>query len=190
MIRFAFENVPLSRSTLQKERRDSDHKRHRRSNSQRHFRGIKYRGGSYVLHLNPSEQDLFPESGIRKRDLLAYYFRTGHLMLAISQRPPVSFAALSQWNPEKAFFQKEAPDSIPEWIDRAISLRGTRRRMPYVMAQQSCVAVVLHESRMHRSQSLVEPLGIAGLSGLCVLRSGSHTGNSLFGTVLNCAQDP
>jgi len=89
-----------------------------------------------VLHLTHLNKIYFPESGIRKRDLLAYYFRIGHLMLPFLKNRPLVLRRYPNGIEEKAFFQKEAPDSIPEWIQRATVYSEDRGgAMPYVMAQ-------------------------------------------------------
>ena len=90
----------------------------------------------HVLHLTHLNKIYFPESGIRKRDLLAYYFRIGHLMLPFLKDRPLVLRRYPNGIAEKAFFQKEAPDSIPEWIQRATVYSEERGgAMPYVMAQ-------------------------------------------------------
>ncbi len=88
-----------------------------------------------VLRLTHLNKIYFPESGIRKRDLLAYYFRTGHLMLPFLKDRPMVLRRYPNGIQEKAFFQKEASDSIAEWLDRAIVHSEERDGdMPYVMA--------------------------------------------------------
>jgi bifunctional non-homologous end joining protein LigD len=88
-----------------------------------------------VVHLTHLNKIYFPESGIRKRDLLAYYFRVGPLMLPFLQDRPLVLRRYPNGIREKAFFQKEAPDSIPEWISRATVHSEERGGdMPYVMA--------------------------------------------------------
>ena len=85
-----------------------------------------------LTHLN---KVYFPESGIRKRDLLAYYFRMGELMLPFLKDRPLVLRRYPNGIREKAFFQKEAPESIPEWLPRATVYSEERgREMPYIMA--------------------------------------------------------
>ena len=60
-------------------------------------------------HLNKM---YFPESGIRKRDLLAYYFSVGPLMLPFLKDRPMVLRRYPNGIREKAFFQKEARDFI------------------------------------------------------------------------------
>jgi len=92
-------------------------------------------------HLNKM---YFPESGIRKRDLLAYYFRVGHLMLPFLKDRPMVLRRYPNGIREKAFFQKEATDSIPDWLPRATVFSEERGRdMPYVMANSLAALLYL-----------------------------------------------
>jgi bifunctional non-homologous end joining protein LigD len=97
-----------------------------------------------VLHLTHLNKIYFPESGIRKRDLLAYYFRVGHLMLPFLKDRPLVLRRYPNGIQEKAFFQKEAPDSIPAWIPRATVHSEERGGdMPYVMADSLAAILFL-----------------------------------------------
>jgi bifunctional non-homologous end joining protein LigD len=89
----------------------------------------------HVLRPTHLNKIYFPESGIRKRDLLAYYFRVGHLMLPFLKDRPMVLRRYPNGIQEKAFFQKEAPESVPAWIERAIVPSEARGGdMPYLMA--------------------------------------------------------
>ncbi|HEY2351578.1 MAG TPA: DNA ligase D [Candidatus Acidoferrum sp.] len=88
-----------------------------------------------VLHFTHLNKIYFPESGIRKRDLLAYYARIGPLMLPFLKDRPLVLRRYPNGIREKAFFQKEAPDSIADWVQRAMIHSDERGgEMPYVMA--------------------------------------------------------
>jgi bifunctional non-homologous end joining protein LigD len=94
-----------------------------------------------LTHLN---KIYFPGSAIRKRDLLAYYFRTGHLMLPFLKDRPMVLRRYPNGIREKAFFQKEAPDSIPDWLERATVYSEERgREMPYIMANNLAAIIYL-----------------------------------------------
>src|SRR6266849_10226895 len=86
-----------------------------------------------LTHLN---KIYFPESGIRKRDLLAYYYRIADHILPFLKDRPLVMRRYPNGIAEKSFFQKEAPESIPEWIQRARVYSDERGgEMDYVMAQ-------------------------------------------------------
>ena len=97
--------------------------------------GLNVEVDGKVLRLTHLNKVYFPESGLRKRDVLAYYFRIGHLMLPFLKNRPLVLRRYPNGIREKAFFQKEAPESIPEWIKRATVHSEERGGdMPYVMA--------------------------------------------------------
>ncbi len=86
-----------------------------------------------LTHLN---KIYFPESGIRKRDLLAYYYQIAELILPFLKDRPLVMRRYPNGIEEKSFFQKEAPESIPDWIQRATVYSDERGgEMDYVMAQ-------------------------------------------------------
>lgn len=101
-------------------------------------------GKSESLHLEVDGRALnfsnlnkiyFPESGIRKRDLLAYYYRMAQYMLPFLKDRPLVMRRYPNGIGQKSFFQKEAPTSIPEWIARATVYSDERGgNMDYVMA--------------------------------------------------------
>src|SRR6202047_76097 len=61
----------------------------------------------------------FPESNVRKRDLIAYYYRMADCILPFLKNRPLVMRRYPNGIQEKGFFQKEAPESIPSWIKRA-----------------------------------------------------------------------
>src|SRR6266481_3228526 len=86
-----------------------------------------------LTHLN---KIYFPESGIRKRDLLAYYYRVADHILPFLKDRPLVMRRYPNGIAEKSFFQKEAPESIPGWIQRAKVYSDERGgEMDYIMAQ-------------------------------------------------------
>ena len=61
---------------------------------------------------------LFPDDGITKADLAAYYERVAEWMLPHVAERPVSMQRFPQGIDGKGFFHKDAPDHFPEWIER------------------------------------------------------------------------
>jgi bifunctional non-homologous end joining protein LigD len=100
--------------------------------------------GGHVLRLTHLNKIYFPESGIRKRDLLAYYFRVGQLMLPFLKDRPMVLRRYPNGIREKAFFQKEAPESVPDWIERApVHSEERGGDMPYLMANNLASLIYL-----------------------------------------------
>src|SRR6202171_2456967 len=77
----------------------------------------------------------FPESNVRKRDLIAYYYRMADYILPFLKNRPLVMRRYPNGIEQKSFFQKEAPDSLPDWIPRAVVYSDERGGdMEYVMA--------------------------------------------------------
>ena len=89
-----------------------------------------------TLHLTNLNKIYFPESKIRKRDLLAYYYRMADLILPFLQDRPIVMRRYPNGITGKSFFQKEAPSPLPDWIKTATVYSEERGgNMQYVMAQ-------------------------------------------------------
>jgi bifunctional non-homologous end joining protein LigD len=77
----------------------------------------------------------FPDSNVRKRDLIAYYYRMADYILPFLKNRPLVMRRYPNGIEQKSFFQKEAPESIPDWIPRAVVYSDERGgEMDYVMA--------------------------------------------------------
>jgi bifunctional non-homologous end joining protein LigD len=88
-----------------------------------------------ALHFTHLNKVYFPESGIRKRELLAYYYRMAGYILPFLKDRPLVLRRYPNGIVQKSFFQKEAPSSIPEWIAKATVYSDERGgNMDYVMA--------------------------------------------------------
>src|SRR5712672_4374731 len=89
-----------------------------------------------ILALTHLNKIYFPESEIRKRYLLSYYYQIADLILPFLKDRPLVMRRYPNGIEEKSFFQKEAPESIPDWIQRAKVYSDERGgEMDYIMAQ-------------------------------------------------------
>lgn len=59
----------------------------------------------------------FPESGYTKRDLLAYYYRAADYLLPFLKDRPLVLRRYPNGINQKAFFQKDAHESAPKWLE-------------------------------------------------------------------------
>ncbi len=71
------------------------------------------------LHFSNLNKIYFPEVGIKKRELLAYYYRMARYILPFLQDRPMVLRRYPDGVDGKAFFQKEAPSYLPDWIQTA-----------------------------------------------------------------------
>jgi bifunctional non-homologous end joining protein LigD len=84
------------------------------------------RAGSRVLRLSNLEKVFWPDEGITKGDLLAYYRRVAPILVPhLRDRPFTMKRYPDGWQGDH-FFQKDAPSHMPEWIPTR-SYRSTSR---------------------------------------------------------------
>jgi bifunctional non-homologous end joining protein LigD len=71
------------------------------------------------VHLTHLNKFYFREVGLKKRDLLAYYYRMADYILPFLKDRPMVLRRYPDGVGGKAFFQKEAPSFLPDWIRTA-----------------------------------------------------------------------
>ena len=84
------------------------------------------RRGRRVVKLSNLEKPFWPEEGITKGDLLAYYRAIAPVVVPhLRDRPFTMKRYPDGWN-GKFFFQKDAPKHMPDWIKKVPYLATTR----------------------------------------------------------------
>ena len=88
------------------------------------------RRGKRVLKLSNLDKPFWPEEGITKGDLLAYYRDVAPVLVPHLQDRPFTMKRYPDgWN-GKFFFQKDAPKHMPAWIPTRPFEASTRDRPP------------------------------------------------------------
>mgnify|MGYP000103045039 CR=1 FL=1 len=88
------------------------------------------RKGKRVLKLSNLDKPFWPEEGIAKGDLLAYYRDVAPVLVPhLRDRPFTMKRYPDGWN-GKFFFQKDAPKHMPDWIPTRRFEASTRDRPP------------------------------------------------------------
>lgn len=82
--------------------------------------------GSRTLKLTNLDKPFWPEEGITKGDLLAYYRAIAPVVLPHLRDRPFTMKRFPDGWQGKHFFQKDAPKHMPEWIPRAAYLSTSR----------------------------------------------------------------
>jgi bifunctional non-homologous end joining protein LigD len=105
------------------------------------------------------EKVLFPEDGITKGELAAYYETVGPLLLPHVRGRPLTMERYPRGIGEKGFFQKNVSKGLPEWLPRieVPKKKGTvhhpliadRRSLEWV-ANQNCITLHVWPSRVPR----------------------------------------
>ena len=89
------------------------------------------------VRLSSPDRVLFPEEGITKGDLFAYYERVAPAILPHLRDRPFTMRRYPDGAHGKAFFQKNAPAHMPDWIPRfraQVSTRESPSRKKWIEA--------------------------------------------------------
>jgi bifunctional non-homologous end joining protein LigD len=84
------------------------------------------RRGKRVLKLSNLDKPFWPDEGITKGDLLHYYEQVAPALLPHIEDRPFTMRRYPDGAYGKAFFQKDAPSHMPEWIPRFRALVSAR----------------------------------------------------------------
>jgi bifunctional non-homologous end joining protein LigD len=88
------------------------------------------RKGKRVLKLSNLDKAFWPEEGITKGDLLAYYRAVAPAVVPHLRDRPFTLKRYPEGAFEDFFFQKDAPKHMPDWIPTASVVVSTRERPP------------------------------------------------------------
>jgi bifunctional non-homologous end joining protein LigD len=96
------------------------------------------------VHLTHLNKIYFPQVGLKKRDLLAYYDRMAEYIVPFLKDRPLVMRRYPDGVDGKVFFQKEAPSFIPDWIEKATIYSDERGgEMQYLMASNRAALLYL-----------------------------------------------
>jgi bifunctional non-homologous end joining protein LigD len=117
------------------------------------------------VHLTHLDKIYFPEAGLKKRDLLAYYYRMADYILPFLKDRPMVLRRYPDGVGGKAFFQKEAPSFLPDWIGTAtVESEERGAEMQYILANTRAALLYLtnlgcidHNPWSSRAQSQDRP---------------------------------
>ncbi|HEX6206854.1 MAG TPA: non-homologous end-joining DNA ligase [Actinomycetota bacterium] len=75
--------------------------------------------GERTIEMRNEGKVFFPDAGITKGDVVRYYARIAETMLPHVRGRPISMERLPDGLGGTRWYQKEAPDHFPDWIERA-----------------------------------------------------------------------
>jgi bifunctional non-homologous end joining protein LigD len=84
------------------------------------------RRGRRTLRLSNLDKPFWPEEGITKGDLLAYYRDIAEVLVPHLRKRPFTMKRHPDGWQGKSFFQKQAPTHMPDWIETATFPASTR----------------------------------------------------------------
>jgi DNA primase len=71
---------------------------------------------THEVKLSSADRVLFPDDGVTKGDLFEYYGRIGDVLVPHLKDRPFTMKRWREGIAAGAFFQKQAPKGIPDWI--------------------------------------------------------------------------
>lgn len=74
--------------------------------------------GRYKVELSNTDKVFFPDAGITKGELIEYYRQVAETMLPYLRGRPVTMRRFPDGVEGEGFYQKDAPDYFPDWIER------------------------------------------------------------------------
>jgi bifunctional non-homologous end joining protein LigD len=92
--------------------------------------GSEVRKGKRLLKLSNLDKPFWPEEGITKGDLLAYYRDVAPVLVPHLKDRPFTMKRYPDGWKGKFFFQKDAPKHMPDWIPTRPFEASTRDRPP------------------------------------------------------------
>ncbi len=92
--------------------------------------GPEVKKGNRVLKLSNQDKVFWPEEGITKGDLLAYYRDIAPVLVPHLRDRPFTMKRYPDGWKGKFFFQKDAPKHMPDWIPTRAFEASTRDRPP------------------------------------------------------------
>jgi bifunctional non-homologous end joining protein LigD len=117
--------------------------------------------GRYTVKLSHEEKLLFPRSGITKKELIEYYQRSASVMLPYLKNRPLTMHRFPSGISEDGFYQKDAPDYFPAWIERVSIPKKEGEVTEYVVCQNTATLVYI------ANQNCITPhIGLSSVQSL------------------------
>jgi bifunctional non-homologous end joining protein LigD len=99
--------------------------------------------GSHTLEVSNPDKVLFPDDGITKGDVVDYYRRIADVMVPNLRDRPLALHRFPEGIARGGFFQKDAPDYFPDWIERVTLERERGGTVDHVVYNDAASLVYL-----------------------------------------------
>jgi bifunctional non-homologous end joining protein LigD len=100
---------------------------------------VEYRFGDLAIACTNVDRVMFPDDGITKGDLIAYYHAVAEVMVPELRRRPLSIVRFTKGIDKGGFFQKHRQKHYPAWIE-SVPL-GTKTRVDYPLCDSPAALV-------------------------------------------------
>ena len=100
---------------------------------------MEYRFGDLAIACTNVDRVVFPDAGITKGDVIAYYHAVASVMVPELRRRPLSIVRYTKGIDQGGFFQKHRQKHYPAWIESV--LLGTKTRVDYPLCDSPAALV-------------------------------------------------
>jgi bifunctional non-homologous end joining protein LigD len=100
------------------------------------------RFGPYSFETSHEDKIFFPDEGITKGDLIDYYKQVAEFLLPYIKDRPLTMRRYPDGITGESFFQKEAGDYFPDWIDR-VEVKKEGGTVTHVVCNNTATLVYL-----------------------------------------------
>lgn len=105
---------------------------------------MKLTFGSYEVDVGNADKVFFPADDITKGEFVEYYAKVAEAMLPYLEGRPVSMKRFPDGIEGEGFYQKEASDHFPDWIERAhVPVRKGNRMVRHAVIRRAADLVYL-----------------------------------------------
>ncbi|QYA24540.1 ATP-dependent DNA ligase [Gramella sp. MT6] len=105
--------------------------------------GTKKKFGKDSFEISNLDKIFFPEAGYTKGDLIEYYEKISETMLPHLKDRPVTMIRFPNGITGKRFYQKDAPDYFPDWIEKKAIEKQEGGKTHYVICNKKSTLVYL-----------------------------------------------
>ncbi len=145
---------------------------------------LTVRVGRYSVELSNLDKILFPKSNITKGDLIKYYASIADIMLPFIKNRPLTMYRFPNGINEEGFYQKDAAEYFPDWIERIpVEKKGdgvvnyvnctTKAALVY-LANQACITPHIWLSKLpdlNKPDRMIFDLDPAGKATFALVRN-------------------
>lgn len=103
--------------------------------------GLEYVFGDITVTCTNVDRIMFPDSGIKKSEVIQYYFSVADFMLPEIDQRPISVERYTKGIDSSGFFQKHYQKHYPAWLDR--EELGAKTRVVYPIVDSTAGLVYL-----------------------------------------------
>jgi bifunctional non-homologous end joining protein LigD len=103
--------------------------------------GLEFVFGDITVTCTNVDRVMFPDSGIKKSEVIHYYFQVADFMMPEIDQRPISVERYTKGIDSSGFFQKHYQKHYPEWLDK--EELGAKTRVVYPIVDSTAGLVYL-----------------------------------------------